>query len=234
MTGRKAKDRANRKGQGLVETAIILPVMLLVLSSLVELAFMLNDYLGILDAARNAARFSSDSLYEIRDADLYCSTTRDFYRQTMCLVCQELDQEAPPINLNLDDPGDQVLKSLGSIDPDKWYDCPLDSTIDDVIVSAASINAGTGGVLLFPAPNGYVSLYNHFSPRITAADIQAALNASAPSTGYVVVEIFFHYQQRLGLPWVKAFLPDPVPLHTYAIMPLVSAEPTSTPIPLPP
>jgi Flp pilus assembly protein TadG len=37
--------------------------LLIVLSGLVEFGFMLNEYLALQDAARNAARFASDGLY---------------------------------------------------------------------------------------------------------------------------------------------------------------------------
>jgi hypothetical protein len=53
----------------------------------------------------------------------------------------------------------------------------------------------------------------------------------APSTGLVIVELTYTYDQKLKLPWITAFISDPVVLHNYALMPLVSAEPTPTPVP---
>jgi len=47
----------------------------------------------------------------------------------------------------------------------------------------------------------------------------------------VLVEIYYDYNQVLSLPWITAFVPDPIPVHTYAIMPLVAAEPNPTPSP---
>ena len=57
------------KGQGLIETALIIPVLLIVLSGLLEFGFLLNDYLAMQDAARNAARFASDGLYYASDSN---------------------------------------------------------------------------------------------------------------------------------------------------------------------
>jgi hypothetical protein len=57
------------------------------------------------------------------------------------------------------------------------------------------------------------------------------LNISAPTTGLVLVEIYYEYHQILGLPWIRAFVPDPVVLHAYSIMPNTAVEPTPTPVP---
>jgi hypothetical protein len=45
----------------------------------------------------------------------------------------------------------------------------------------------------------------------------------------VLVEIYFDYDQVLGLPWITAFVPNPVHLHAYTIMPNANVEPTPTP-----
>ena len=54
-------------------------------------------------------------------------------------------------------------------------------------------------------------------------------DAASINSGLVLVEIYFEYDQVLGLPWIKAFVPDPVMLYAYSFMPNVNIEPTSTP-----
>lgn len=49
-----------RPGQSLVEFTILLPVLLMMLSGLIEFGFMLNSYLDVIDAAREAARFAAN------------------------------------------------------------------------------------------------------------------------------------------------------------------------------
>lgn len=227
-TNRKGKKK--RRGQSLVETALMFPVLLILLSGLVEFGFLLNEYLTILDAARNAARFSSDSLYNAADSDYDCNTTRDFFRQTTCLVNQELRQEQPLIEMN-DNLTPGVLDD-DYLDPNRG---------DDIIVSAFSVAQGLGVTARYPA--GYGDLgwsyaldfpgYNvrNESSKFLTSDINAKLDANAPNTGFVLVEIFYLYPMKLRLPWITAFVNDPVPLHVYTLMPLVSAEPTPTPIP---
>jgi hypothetical protein len=200
------------RGQALVETALLLPVLLIVLSGLVEFGFMLNEYLALQDAARNAARFASDGLYFQRDRNFSCDSTLDFYRQAACLVNQELAQERPEIYLN------------------------LGNGQDDVIISSFSVTQGAGVSARQPSEIGWSEAEDATGARnqytkIDIAVVNSRLNSSAPSTGLVSVEIFHNYDQKLKLPWITAFISDPILLHNYAIMPLVSAEPTPTPIP---
>jgi hypothetical protein len=212
---------SGRRGQGLIETALLLPVLLVVLSGLLEFGFLLNAYLAIQDAARNAARFAADSQYDADPADTVktCNSyVINFYRQTACLVNLELAQERPEIALN------------------------FGNSIDDVLISAVSLRSSptmtaTVGAR-FPGADGWSMAQNtpgyatrNQNTRITSADINARLNNNAPSTGIVLVEVFYSYEHKLGLPWITPFVPNPTTLHTYAVMPLSSVEPTSTPMP---
>ena len=63
---------------------------------------------------------------------------------------------------------------------------------------------------------------------MSTAIVQAP-SGSAPSTGVLVVEVFYNYPQLLKLPVLTSVLADPVPLYVYTVMPLSSAAPTATP-----
>jgi hypothetical protein len=220
-------------GQGLVETALLFPVLLIVISSLIEFGFLLNEYLALQDAARNAARFQADGLYYAGDSGAVnnlcydadgdgvydprpcCAVTVNFYRQGSCLVMQELAQERPEIELDFSN-GD-----------------------DDVVISAFSVAQGfcsgmTCVTVRHPNGTGWSQSNDIFgggnqTSSLSTAEINSKLQSLAPSTGLVAVEVFYDYDQKLKLPWITAFLPDPILLHNYTIMPLVSAEPTPTP-----
>jgi hypothetical protein len=56
-----------------------------------------------------------------------------------------------------------------------------------------------------------------------------AARPSRRPAGLVLVEIYYDYHMVLGLPWITAFVPNPIPLHAYTIMPNSSVEPTATP-----
>jgi hypothetical protein len=74
-----------------------------------------------------------------------------------------------------------------------------------------------------------VSMCNHYTSKISSATIASRLDPVAPTSGLVLVEVFFDYDQVLALPWITAFVPDPIHLHAFTIMPNSSVEPTPTP-----
>jgi hypothetical protein len=201
----------------MVELAILFPLLLILISGMVEFGFLMNQYLALIDSARNAARFSSDSYYWVRDASNdNCDpnageVTEDFFLQTACVALQELAQEQPNISLDLDKG-------------------------DDIVISAFTVIGGASPRISarHPAENGWsyaermTGSRNQFS-SITSNEVASRLQAGAPNTGLLVVEVFYHYDHLLNLPWITAFLDNPLRLHSYSFMPLVSAEPTSTP-----
>jgi len=221
----------------MVELALLFPILLILLSGLIEFGFLLNEYLTLMDAARNAARFASDGLYYQWDDIRDCNSTRHFYRQTACLVNQELRMEAPLISLN--DNGTPVIDPVtGARHPENINEDFLDPADgNDIIISAFSFTEGVGITARHPDADGwsYAIDLDYSSDKVSAfttADVTNSLvNMNSPNTGYVLVEIYYNYHHKLGLPWITAFVDNPLLLHAYAFMPLTSAEPTPTPIP---
>jgi len=201
--GRRKKSR----GQSIVEFMVLLPVLIMMLSGLVEFGFMLNYYLDLIDAAREAARFAANDDPLHNDATgLYQDPNPGFYLRTQTVALQSLN-----------------IGSGGQI--------TLNPASDDIVISAYGVIGGnvTGR---FPAGTGEVSLYSNKNTSLdTTTDIEAKLDSLAPNTGLVSVEIFYDYHMILGLPWIRAFVPDPVTLYAYSIMPNPHAEPTPTPLP---
>lgn len=202
-----------RKGQSLVEFVLILPLFLLIVSGLVEFGFWMLKYSNMVQATRNAARFALDNDYRFIKAQ--CTPVRtsacdavcgeDFYCKTALMAINALAQYAPQIT--------------------------LDPATDDVVISVFTLTEGHYVTNRFPDNDGW-SYYGNYSSRFTSADVQHLLQTrdiQNTSTGYVLVEVFYNYHQVLGLPWLKAFVPDPLPLYSYTFMPLYSAVPTPTP-----
>lgn len=231
------KDSASTlRGQSMVELALLFPVLLILLSGLIEFGFILNEYLSLMDAARNAARFASDGLYYENDAirtditsmtdyNSVCESTRHFYRQTACLVNQELRQEAPTITLN----------NNGTESNSDDYIDPLEG--NDIIISAFSFTEGLGITNRHPDVDGWsyaedLGIDSDKSSSFTSSDVtDRMVSLTSPNTGYVLVEIYYYYDHLLKLPWITAVIDDPLLVHVYAFMPLTSAEPTPTPLP---
>lgn len=254
--GIKKRLTRSKRGQSLVEVAILFPVLLVLLSGLLEFGFILNEYLTLQDGIRNAARFSSDSDFTVTDNPTYqsiCSSpttgfpreaccvpsatgdgTVDFFRQTACLVNSELNQMAPDLQLDCQSPGPAGTCRWAVLDPNLG----LTGNQNDILISVFSIDQdGSPQIVRFGGTNGWSYAENYVgfnsrnqASRFSISDISSRLDSSAPNTGYVLVEVFYNYDQKLKLPWITAFVPDPVLLHAFTIMPLTSAEPTPTPI----
>lgn len=213
------------RGQSFVEIAILFPILLMLLSGVVEYGIMLNYYLNLLDGVREGARFASDGNPFQRDpGNTNCSTamgevTDDFYNQAACLALQV----ARPITL--DPATDDVVISAFGVDSgsvtDRLPAVPSDPPSPGVPASETPGEwhmYGYGGACDSSNPTCHPS-------RFTDEEIEARLSGTAPNTGILLVEIFYDYNQVLKLPWLTAFVPDPIRIHVYSIMPLVAAEP---------
>jgi hypothetical protein len=203
----KGRRRVKSRGQSIVEFMVLLPVLIMMLSGLVEFGFMLNYYLDLIDAAREAARFAANDDPLHNDATgVYQDPNPGFYLRAQTVALQSLN-----------------IGSGGQI--------TLNPAADDIVISAYGVIGGNV-TQRFPSGTGEVSLYSNKNSGLdTVNDIEAKLDNLAPNTGLVSVEIYYDYYMVLGLPWIRAFVPDPVTLYAYSIMPNPHVEPTPTPLP---
>ncbi len=212
---RMMKNPTRRKGQSLVEFVLMLPLFLLIVSGLVEFGFWMLKYSNMVLATRNAARFALDNDYRFIDNRCTPARTaacadravcgRDFYCKTAMIAIDTMNRYAPQIQ--------------------------LDPRTDDVVVSVFTLTEGRYVTDRYPNNAGW-SYYGNHRSRFSSADVQTLLqrqNVNNTSAGYVLVEVYYNYHQVLGLPWLTAFVPDPLPLYSYTFMPLYSAAPTPTP-----
>lgn len=208
-------------GQSLVEFVLLLPVLLIMISGLIEFGFMLNFYLDLIDTAREVARLAADDdpvhndVGNFEASPLITAEPHDFYYERMPNATNDLLNRAGQISLD-------------------------QANGDDLVVSVFATSAGTvtgryppaytepGG---YPYPgcaqggeNGWRWHCNQAS-KFSTTDIEGRLDSTAPDTGLVLVEIYYHYEMALALPWITAFVPNPVQLHAYSIMPNSSATP---------
>ncbi len=202
---RKGKARKTT-AQSLVEFAIALPILILLFAGVVEFGFILNYYLSILDATREAARRYSAGEPFLRDSNNLPNGDR------MAFYADAADYARDLLDPLFDDP-----TYLGRR-------IPLDPAVDDVIVTVYSIEDST--IDQYPESGPY-HLYGavHFESLFDVNSILATRVAGAPKEGLLLVEVHYFYHQVLGLPYLTIFLSDPLPLHAYTIMPIRAAEP---------
>lgn len=276
--------RARPRGQSFLELALVLPVLLIMLLGLVEVAYFIGHYLDALDLTREAARFASN-----RDpfapivSDLDCSTADrfNFYWDTACVF-----SPPPPPNETIcyaalaDNGKDLGGGKLNWCNGMNQY-LDFNPATDDIVISIYRMysikeNNQYRTIIGSGSPNngnnpenvtdykGYTSYYWAFSnhktgayvatdnwkkdcqgnvvrsePYYTQARLEDILNLSSsefPSNvtptqttsnrGFVAVEIFYCHRQILGVPLLTDFIPNPLMLHTYTLMPLPAAAPT--------
>jgi hypothetical protein len=204
------------KGQSLVEVAIAFPVLIVLFSGVIEFGFILNYYLSLLDATRESARFWSGDDPFCHEVTTSCplangSDDPDFYYQTAVMVRNILDPSWTYLN-RTDYKGRRIV-----LDPD----------VDDVIVSVygaegsnATLWRDGGPYHLFPPGN-----VGHYPSIFTETVIENTRVSGAPKAGILVVEVHYNYHHVLGLPWLTVWLPNPLHLRAYSIMPIRSGEP---------
>ena len=74
---RARSGRARERGQSLVEFALILPTLMLVLLGIIQMGFVLNAYVTISNASREAARSATIYLYDRDDSVSTNDTARN-------------------------------------------------------------------------------------------------------------------------------------------------------------
>ena len=215
--------RGDPHGQSFVELALVLLILALLLAGVVEFGYLLNNYLHVLDGAREAARYSSSS-----DPFFISPVANEFYYITALKAAQTMS----PIRLGPAN-GDDILISIFSVTdssavrfpsgaPNGWSLCAHYAGFTTYLASkGTSVPDAVSG----PGWGSCTAGASHFS----ASDIASRLVSGTPAAGVLLVEILYKYPQLLKLPVLTSVVPDPIPLYVYTIMPNASAEPTPTP-----
>jgi hypothetical protein len=244
------------RGQSLIELALVLPILLIMLLGIVEVALFIGRYLDILDLTREAARFASvrDPFTTANIADVDCSNAEpfNFYYHTACIFSPPGDSQVCQVSHPLYSYFQKFCNGLNSY-------VVLDSQRDDIVISVFTIGNKTpsgsptiGVTNAWPSPNGYWALSDNDAdtnygsnwrtdcegnviidhPYYTASRIEESLSQGATmNKGFITVEFYYCYEQALNLPFLNQFVPNPIRIHAYTLMPLPAAAPTATPEP---
>jgi hypothetical protein len=211
LTSRRGP-RSRERGQSMVEMAISLPILLLILAGAVEIGMYYNTYLTLVDATREAARYSANGSPVFGSADNNCDTTEDFYKKAACLVMQNLP------GVTFDPTRDDIVVSVILIRHGSVYMRFIDT-------AQTSGEQGWSYCLKMLNGVGCTSAASRFPNSVIQARLDQFPGAStAPKAAYVLVELYHIHRQFLGLiPPGLAFLPQETVMHAYSIMPVPSA-----------
>jgi hypothetical protein len=202
------KPKRRWRGQSLVEFTFMLPIILMLLSGLIEFGFLLNTYLDVIDAAREAARFSAN---DDPTFGLPTDLTPNFWNRAW-----------------RNSRGSLFTASDGRINwtPTDAFDCAPSIVKGDIVVSGFGFLSNTVQTRYPVGDSDGASNCGNYQSKLSNADINALMDSSSvDNSGAVLVEIYYEYEMLLGLPWITAFVPDPILIHAYTIMPNTFAEP---------
>jgi len=227
-----SRTKRNKRGQSFIELMLVTLLLALMLAGAVEFGFLMNNYLHVVDGAREAARvFNSSVAFNTNE-----SIIDNFYYQTALQAAVTMW----PVMLNPDLGDDIVISVIGLRgsnihrfpveDPQGWSLCRHYAAF-----KAFEISANSGLLPTELASDGWNSCSAHAS-RISDTDIAARVGIYSQQAGMLLVEIFYDYPQTLKLPIFSngdffgtrfSIIPDPIPLYVYTVMPMSSAEPTA-------
>lgn len=229
-----AKRRNKTRGQSFVELMIVMLILALLLTGVVELGLLFNAYLHVLDGAREGARLGSNGIpFDNTSGTLYTSFFGDVVKRTLDVMDPVLlDASHPDGSGRVDD----VVISVWSVTSTALTRFPSSESGYSMCANLAAIKAYYAAqVPAIPLPTALTdSSWNSCTPRssgFTTAQMTGRRDPLAPSTGILLVEVYYNYPQILKLPVFTSVVPDPIPVYAYSIMPIAAAEPTPTPLP---
>jgi hypothetical protein len=227
----RIKFRGLVKGQSFVELALVIPILVLLLAGVVEIAFLYFSYMSALDLTREAARFASARDYRMLEAPtvgLPMSACQDaslhYYYDTSCFfIDPEINSSLEISSTDYADVAISVFTVTGNQVTNRWPD-----NADGVF---SLYQTSIGGNMV---PNWKLDCSGNIArtePFMTNAQLEAMFQPDAPTEkGFVLVEVYYCYHHKIGLPFLTMAIPNPMRMHAYTIMPAAEAIPTPTPI----
>jgi Flp pilus assembly protein TadG len=183
-----SKNRQKSRAQSMVEFALLLPILLTLFLGMVEFGFMLNTYLSLLDATREAARAYSNSVpFTAVGVD-----DMDFYINCANRVESSLAQHSP-----LDSAYDDVLVSVLAVQVNE-------NTNPDTITS----------ITRYPTSLNNYSKWGNYptSPydNTKITNYMTNYGAEPVDAGLLIVEVYYGYEGTLQIatPLLKMFGPN--------------------------
>ncbi len=219
--------KMKNKGQSFVELALLLTTLLLLVTGLIEFGNMLNQYINLVDGAREGARYGSNQdpfFNATTNADDYTVDPQTSFYTAVDFIVEGDTNADPTIRTSSLSPlflDRSPEKNPGFRDP-----TGVAYKRSDLLITVYSVSQGA---ILRKWPTWHAYPGSGQVSQIQNSVVAGQLNSGAPSTGIVLVEIFYNYYQLLKLPFFTAVIADPIPLHAYAFMPLAGSEATPTP-----
>ena len=209
--GDKMDKRGTERGQGLLELAVILPVLLILLMGLVEIGYALRDYLIVVNACREGGRFAARGRFVDPDVGARVVSAGGVVRQG------DPPRDVPFLRTHGTEENTGIIVNHVYMDSDGAV--PTHTTwVSGVLPSAA------GEVRDILGADSQISMTQVVQRHAPATQ---DINATREAAGYermgnhiVLVEVFFMHHPLWNNPFVP--LPDPWMMHARTEMRVVT------------
>lgn len=242
MKRKENRSSGKSSGQSFVELAIVLPLLLFLLIAFVEVGAVIYNYLSLLDVVREAARFAADRDPDVLNGDMSnypISACEDdalhYYLDTACVIIGTNFNQDITLNPATDD---VTISIFTIVDHDVSDRKPNDG---DGVWSLYGENwtKNCDGTLRSTTPFFPYQIGDDWKeiaapttgPGTPTIGAGTTVPGGTPNKGIVLVEVYYCHEQLLNLPLISDLLPNPIPLHAFAVMPAPEAAPTPTPLP---
>jgi hypothetical protein len=225
------RTRRNKHGQSFIELMLVTLILALMLAAVVEFGFLMNNYLHVVDGAREAARvYNSSVAFDTNEA-----IVDNFYYQTALQAAVTMY----PVML---DPalGDDIVVSVIGLRGTNIHRFPIENpqgwSLCSHYAAFKAYELNQTGLLPGELSSDGWNTCSGQTSMISDSDIAGRVGIYSQQAGMLMVEIFYAYPQVLKLPIFShgeffgtkfSIIPDPIPLYIYTIMPMSSAEPTA-------
>jgi hypothetical protein len=229
--------KGQNHGQSFIELLVVLLFLALLVAGVVEFGFLLVAYLHLLDGAREGARLGSNGIpFDPSSGTLYTNFYGDVIGRTLDVMDPVLLDASHPDGAGNED---DIVVSVWSVTSTGLTRFPSTESGYSMCQNLASLDAYYNSLTPPRIPTALQdSSWNTCTPRsssFTTPQMFSEVDHLAPSTGILLVEVYYNYPQVLKLPVfensIYSLIPDPIPVYIYAVMPIAAAEPTPTPIP---
>jgi Flp pilus assembly protein TadG len=215
-------DRSNTssvKSQALVETAIVLPIFILMLLGVFEVGWALRNYMVLGNADREAARVAARPQYLNFNKEEPGWTA--IYSHTLTAISGQL--------ANWDTNGTVIftyieVKATPICGTDLVAcNCKVAATVAHPVVTTPDTNPNY--TIKFPATSPRQSKLDYVAIAAEMALENNLINCGIEKkrgvphdSAMVVAEMFYDHAQLVGLPPVTLFVPDPIPMYVHTAM----------------
>jgi hypothetical protein len=190
---------SSMRGQGMVEFALVLPLLVFMLIGVFEVGWLMRDYIVLLAGSREAARFAvRPQMVDFQGADPMFERVWDHALNSIGNTLPMADKGGMRLTYAHID----VISLCGSGDPnliEKTFE------IGPVIYDDKHIMSEQLPALIESIERNDCSALDRAQP-------------TKIEHGVVVVELFFQHNQLFGFPIISNVWTDPVRVHTYTAM----------------